>query len=124
MRIPADGYPWRWSVYRWLEGENATIERIDDLSEFATTLARFLEALQRIDPAGGPPPGPHNFFRGGPLAIFNAETRQAIAALGANVDTDTVAGVWETALAATWDGVPVWLHGDVAAGNLLVEKAG
>ena len=34
---PAEGYPWHWSVYRWLEGEVATAGRIADLSEFATT---------------------------------------------------------------------------------------
>lgn len=28
--------------------------------------------------------------------------------------------MWEAALAATWHGAPVWVHGDVSAGNLLV----
>ena len=118
---PADGYPWQWSVYRWLEGETATAERIADLRQFATALADFLTALQRIDSAGGPPPGRHNFFRGGPLTVYGAETRQAIAALEGKIDTDAASAVWEAALAATWHGSPVWLHGDVAAGNLLVQ---
>jgi hypothetical protein len=39
MGRPAEGYPWPWSIYRWIEGENAAIERIADLSQFATTLA-------------------------------------------------------------------------------------
>ncbi len=121
MGVPADGYPWHWSVYRWLEGENATIERIDDLRTFATTLAHFLVALQQIDSAGGPPPGQHNFFRGGPLSIYDTETRQAIAALHGKLDTNAVTAVWEAALRATWLGAPVWLHGDVSAGNLLVQ---
>jgi aminoglycoside phosphotransferase (APT) family kinase protein len=119
---PAEGYPFNWSVYRWLEGETASTERVDNLIEFATTLADFLTALQRIDPAGGPPPGPHNFFRGGPLAVYDAETRQAIAALDGRIDTDAATAVWEAALAAKWHGQPVWVHGDVAAGNLLVEE--
>lgn len=118
---PTDGYPWQWSVYRWLEGETATAERIADLRQFATALADFLTALQRIDSAGGPPPGRHNFFRGGPLTVYDAETRQAIATLDGRIDTDAASAVWETALAATWHGSPVWLHGDVAAGNLLVK---
>jgi aminoglycoside phosphotransferase (APT) family kinase protein len=29
--------------------------------------------------------------------------------------------VWEDALAATWHGEPVWFHGDIAHGNLLVR---
>ena len=121
MGVPADGYPWHWSVYRWLDGENATIERIADLHPFAATLAEFLIALQRIDATGGPPPGPHNFYRGGPLTIYDDETRQAIAALDGKIDTDAVTAVWEAALAAAWRGSPVWLHGDVSAGNLLVK---
>jgi aminoglycoside phosphotransferase (APT) family kinase protein len=123
MGAPAAGYPWHWSVYRWLDGEHATVERIADLRQFATMLADFLAALYRIDPAGGPPPGPHNFYRGGPLTVYDAETRNAIAALAGTIDTDAATEVWEAALRAPWHGTPVWVHGDVAAGNLLV-KAG
>lgn len=122
MGVPADGYPWHWSIYRWLEGENATIERIADLRQFATTLAQFLVALQLIDPAGGPAPGRHNFYRGGSLATYDTETRQAIATLAGTIDSDAVTAAWEAALEATWHGSPVWLHGDVSAGNLLVTR--
>ena len=118
---PAGGYPWQWSVYRWLEGEPASVGGIADLRRFATDLAEFLNALRRSDPTGGPPPGRHNFFRGGPLTVYDAETRQAIAALEGRVDTGTASAVWQAALGAKWDGSPVWFHGDVAAGNLLVE---
>jgi aminoglycoside phosphotransferase (APT) family kinase protein len=119
--VPAEGYPFDWSVYRWLDGENASIERIDDLSQFATTLADFLTALQRIDPTGGPPPGQHSFFRGGPLETYDADTRRAIDALNGQIASDTATAVWETAIAAPWHGAPVWFHGDVSIGNLLVR---
>jgi aminoglycoside phosphotransferase (APT) family kinase protein len=118
---PAGGYPWQWSVYRWLEGEPASVGGIADLRRFATDLAEFLNALRRSDPTGGPPPGRHNFFRGGPLTVYDAETRQAIAALEGRVDPGAASAVWQAALGAKWDGSPVWFHGDVAAGNLLVE---
>ena len=65
MGAPAAGYPWHWSVYRWLEGEIAAVEQIPDLPQFATALAQFLVALQRIDPAGGPPLGSTTFFAAG-----------------------------------------------------------
>ncbi|HEX2183462.1 MAG TPA: aminoglycoside phosphotransferase family protein [Rubrobacteraceae bacterium] len=119
---PGEGYPFPWSVYRWLEGEPAVTARVDDAVEFARTLARFLIALRRIDPAGGPRPGRHNFFRGGPLTVYDAETRRAIAALDGRIDADAATAAWEAALAAAWHGPPVWFHGDVAAGNLLVEE--
>jgi len=122
MGIPAYGYPWHWSVYRWIEGEIATPENIADLSQFATALAQFLNALQRIDPTGGPLPGKHNFYRGGPLIVYDNETRQAIKALDGEIDPYACTNVWEAALEATWHGSPVWVHGDVAAGNLLVKK--
>jgi len=122
MGVPAEGYPWQWSVYRWLGGENAAIGRIIDLRRFATTLAQFLAALQKIDTAGGPMPGPHNFFRGGSLSVYDSEVRQAIIALGDKIDADAVMAVWEAALEAKWINPPVWFHGDVSAGNLLIEE--
>jgi aminoglycoside phosphotransferase (APT) family kinase protein len=118
---PGEEYPFPWSVYHWLDGEPATVGRSDDLAGFATTLADFLTALQRIDPTDGPPPGRHNFFRGGSLTVYDAESRQAIAALEGEIDADAATATWEAALAATWHDPPVWFHGDVAAGNLLVE---
>ena len=118
---PAAGYPWNWSIYRWLEGDTATPERITDLRDFANTLAQFLIALQRIDPTNGPAPGPHNFHRGGSLTTYDAEMRQALVALQGSIDVDAATDVWEAALAATWDGLPVWIHGDIGAGNLLVQ---
>lgn len=69
MGVPAEGYPWQWSVYGWTEGETAKRERIANLSEFAADLARFLVALKCMDATDGPAPGQHNFFRGGPLTV-------------------------------------------------------
>lgn len=120
--IPGNGYPWPWSVYRWLDGAPATVERIANPVEFATELAGFLAALYQIDPVGGPPPGSHNFFRGGPLATYDAQTRDAMAALGDDIDAESAAEAWEAALIGTWHDSPVWLHGDVSTGNLLVDQ--
>ncbi|RUV44479.1 MULTISPECIES: aminoglycoside phosphotransferase family protein [unclassified Mesorhizobium] len=121
MGEPAAGYPWHWSVYRWIEGETAKTGHIADLRAFAVSLAEFLVALKRIDPTAGPAPGQHNFYRGGPLAVYNGEAKQAIAALEGRIDTQAATAVWKAALAAGWHGSPVWFHGDVASGNLLVE---
>ena len=124
MGAPGEGYPWPWSIYRWLDGETASRAPGLDLGRCATALAEFLLALQRINAAGGPLAGPHNFHRGGPLATYDGETRRAIAALGGRIDAGAVIAVWDAALTAPWRGPPVWLHGDVAAGNLLVDPDG
>src|SRR5262249_17489682 len=85
---PGEGYPWHWSVYRRLEGENATIESIADPRQAATDLARFIAALQQIDATGGPPPGSHNSHRGEPLVMRDTRTRDAIATLRGALDAD------------------------------------
>jgi aminoglycoside phosphotransferase (APT) family kinase protein len=118
---PDSRFPYPWSVYRWLDGELASRRRIRNLPSFATTLARFLNALRRVDATGGPAPGEHNFYRGGPLATYEDETLQAIDALGNEVHRDAVRRVWDDAMTTSWDREPVWFHGDVATGNLLVR---
>jgi aminoglycoside phosphotransferase (APT) family kinase protein len=120
---PDSGFPYSWSVYRWLDGELASNARIDDLTGFATTLAGFLNALGRADATGGPAPGEHNFYRGGPLATYEDETLQAIDALAYEVPGEAVKRVWDEAMTTSWDREPVWFHGDVATGNLLVRDA-
>jgi len=118
---PGEGYPGPWSIFAWLPGETALAAPPADRVAFAQDLARFLAALQAIDATDGPPAGPHNFFRGGPLATYDAETRAAVAALGDRIDGPAALAIWDAALATTWAGARVWVHGDVAASNLLVD---
>ncbi len=119
--VPGQGYPWPWSVNRWLTGETATLDRIDDLTRFAEDLSAFLIALEAVHPTGGPIAGAHSFYRGASLAVYDDETRRAITTLGDRIDAAAATVVWDDALAATWNGPPVWFHGDVAFGNLLVQ---
>ncbi|MFN8475843.1 MAG: aminoglycoside phosphotransferase family protein [Anaerolineae bacterium] len=122
LGTPAEGYPWHWSVYRWLDGENATAARVADTRQAAVDLAHFIAALQRIDTTGGLLPGPHNSERGVPLAARDATTRTAIAALRDAIDTDAATAAWEESLhTPEWRSAPVWLHGDLQPGNLLVQ---
>ena len=118
---PGSGYPYPWSVYRWLDGELASEARIADLLRFGTDLAGFLVALGRVDPTGGPPPGRHNFHRGAPLATYEGEALEALDRLGAEVPRDAVLRAWDAAMSTSWDRDPVWFHGDVAVGNLLLR---
>jgi aminoglycoside phosphotransferase (APT) family kinase protein len=109
-------------VNRWLEGEMAGAQSVADLPQFASALAGFLSVLQRLDASDGPLSGPHNFYRGGPLTVYDAETRQAADELRSELDFTAVLNVWDTALQTSWQRPPVWVHGDVAVGNLLVQE--
>ncbi len=119
---PGEGYPWRWSVCRWLAGENATLDRIGDPLRAAADLASFVRALQAINPAGGPTPDPAKLGRGAPLATRDVRTRAALADLASLMDTHAAETAWDVALRAPeWSGQPVWIHGDLHSGNLLAR---
>lgn len=119
---PGCGYPFPWSICAWIEGE--TLAAVQDLDHglLAEDLADFLRALHAIDPAGGPAAGAHNFHRGGDLAVYEGQTRAAEETLGDQIDGAAALALWDAALATRWDRPPVWIHGDVAPGNLLVEN--
>ncbi|EOD68632.1 aminoglycoside phosphotransferase family protein [Amycolatopsis vancoresmycina] len=113
----AFGYPWPWSVSRWLDGEVASFDALSGSHEAAGVLAGFLAALHRFDadPAGD--------LGGRPLAARDAATRAAIAKVGHTFGSAAMTGLWDAALAAPgWDRPPVWFHGDFHTGNLLTRS--
>jgi aminoglycoside phosphotransferase (APT) family kinase protein len=117
---PGEGYPFPWSVRGWLDGQTADRGRIDDMPQFADSVAGFIRALQRCDATGGPPAGEHSWYRGASPGHYDEETRGCLAALGGRIDAAKATAVWNAALTAEWCGPPVWFHGDIASGNLLV----
>lgn len=119
LGTPGCGFPRAWSVYQWLDGDPVTEETVTDMPQLAADLADFLGALYEIDPAGGPGPGLHNWYRGGPLTVYDEGTRKALAGLKGHIDTGLAAEVWQAALDCPIDGPPVWFHGDAQPGNLL-----
>ncbi|MER7834480.1 aminoglycoside phosphotransferase family protein [Streptomyces sp. NPDC096040] len=121
---PAQGYPWPWSVYRWLPGELPEPGALSEPVLLAEDLAAFVTAMRSITLPAGP-----RAHRGGPLSSLDAETRAAIGELRGipqeDVDCDAAAAVWEESLGVPdRDGPPVWLHADLMPGNLLVDDDG
>ncbi|MER6400876.1 aminoglycoside phosphotransferase family protein [Kitasatospora sp. NPDC001603] len=113
---PAAGYPWEWSVLRWIDGANPVVGATTAPIQLAQDLAGFITALRAVDPADGPPGS-----RGVPLASRDASTRAAIGRLRGSIDTDAATTVWEKALRLPeHSGRPAWMHGDLSPGNLLL----
>ena len=113
--VPGNGFPWPWTICRWLEGANPVAASIDQSEAMAADIARFVLALREIDPGGGPASN-----RGEPLATRDHPTRAAIAALEGNLDTELATALWDEALLApAWSGPPLWIHGDLGPLNLL-----
>lgn len=117
---PGAGYRWPWSVRRWLAGNTATAAEAG-AARFGRDLAGFLNALHALDGRDGPAPGHHNGCRGGSLRRFDPAVRRALARLDDRRLADRLAPAWAAALAARRPGPPVWLHGDIAPGNLLQD---
>jgi len=119
---PTDEYPLPWSVNRWIDGDTVTPNNIRDLNEFAEDLAGFLKELEAIDASRGIPAGVQNFHRGGNLAVYDPDTRSILETLPGLYDQEILTEIWELALATNYQSAPVWLHGDIAVGNLLVQN--
>ena len=116
--MPGEGYAWHWTVCPWLKGRIAALTPVADMSQVAMSLARFVRALQAIDPAGGPV----SKFRGGPLAARDWASRASAAALRDSVDVRPVLAAWGAAVAALASmGPPVWMHADLHPANLLIN---
>lgn len=121
---PAEGYPWPWSVYRWLAGENPDPDALSDPVRLAENLAGFVAAMRAVTLPGAP-----KAHRGGPIDLLDAPTRAALEELRGiheeSLDWDAADATWREPLRApAWDGQPVWLHADLMPGNLLVDGGG
>lgn len=118
---PTANYPYAWSINKWIPGETVSKKNINDMV-LAKELAKYLLELESIPATNGPIAGAHNFYRGGDLKVYNLETREAIEQLRDKVDTQKCSLIWAQALSSKWEKEPVWVHGDIAPGNLLVSN--
>ena len=131
---PDLGYPERWSVVRWLEGEVPTVA--DPASHAGPTrpalargLAAVVTALRDIQVPESALADPQlRSYRGAPLQSMDDTTRGNLAACreisGLDLDFDAALRVWEEAMALPQTGSgsePRWYHGDLMAENLLAR---
>jgi len=115
----ACGYPFEWSVYEWLPGENPA-GAVADLDQVALDVARFVRSLRAIDTAGGPTRSPGG--RGGPLHDVDRGVREAIAELGNRIDGRAALRAWDEAVAAPGWVKDAWVHADLLPGNLIIWR--
>lgn len=117
--MPTEAYPWPWSITKWNDGHNPDFEKENEYDKLAVDLAYFLNELHGIKlPEAGP------FSRRGlPLKELDSETKEALKALEEDMNTKPLALLWEK-LSHTphWDKSPVWMHGDLLPGNVLIQN--
>lgn len=118
---PSEDFARPWSVYRWIDGTPAGDAHGLDLVALAADLARFLTALAAVDTRDAPPAGPHSFWRGAHPRVYEADVQRCLTQLEGRIDCAAARAVWRDALATEITASPVWFHGDIAPGNLLVR---
>jgi aminoglycoside phosphotransferase (APT) family kinase protein len=119
---PDDEFPYPWSVYRWLDGDNLVEQPDVDMDDLSVRLGQFVAAFHRMDPTGAPPSP-----RSGSLCSPAQDERvrgqiQDLAADGV-LDADVATSAWQAARAApAWDGPSVCVHADLIPMNLLTRR--
>lgn len=128
---PSGPYPFAWSVYRWIDGDMAGPDSVQDWATLGVDLALFVRELQSIDLMGATRSGDLRSYRGnrlqgGPnrghvrLAKENFDRCRPL--IGSQVDLDALEQMWLAALTLPEPAGPhVWLHGDLKPANLLVR---
>lgn len=121
---PSELFPFPWSVRRWLPGIILTEATNLHRDQFAEDLAQFLVQLRSVSTEDGPACGQHSFFRGCHPSVYADQVQQSLAELGGAVDQAACRSIWQEGQVSAWPYKPVWFHGDIAEGNLLVQGIG
>jgi aminoglycoside phosphotransferase (APT) family kinase protein len=114
---PGEGYPWNWSVQRWLPG--APVDLAPPGPGEGSTWGRFLRALHRPAAADAP----RNPYRGVPLRGRQSSWDDRSTACAAHGEPVNAAAVkaWASALDVPLEH-ETWLHGDPHAKNVLTHE--
>jgi len=123
MGKPSSDYPYPFSIYKWLSGKSINLLTLTDQEkeQLAFDLAKFLKELQAITDIEGPGPGQHNWWRGDHVSVYYKGAREQIAELVNFIDAPRALALWDQACATRWNKAPIWIHGDFAIGNILME---
>ena len=135
LGVPGSGFPWRWSVCPYFDGEVAADVTLADPRLDAQRLGEFVAALHRPAPADAPV---NEFRRGKPIAEFIPRIESNLAQLDPAADPDSLdnvrpesdpartfldaarAALAELADVTEWDGPALWVHGDLHSANIVV----
>ncbi len=112
---PANGFPFPWAVYTWLEGENVGVGEIRDPRHAAAELAELVLAVRALDPTDAP-----LGLRRGTFRELDDWVRGGAEKLIGRYDVEGLLAGWDEALELpAWDGPPTWCHCDLDLRNVL-----
>lgn len=124
MGKPSKDYPYPFSIYKWLPGKSINLLTLTEKQkeQLACDLAIFLKELQSITDIPILIPGQHNWWRGDHVSVYDQDARKQIAELAEFIDASKALNLWQQACSTKWEKKPVWIHGDLAIGNMLMSN--
>lgn len=124
---PSPAFPLAWSVYRWIDGDEAGLGSVTDWAAFGDDLAAIVQSLHSVPLMGATRQGELSWYRGGGLKPCDGWVSEyfdkSLTIEGLDLDVAHLRHLWQSALALPEPSGPqVWLHGDLKPTNLLVRQ--
>lgn len=115
---PGQGFPWRWAIHTWIDGEPVSPGCLLDIDQAVDDLVEFLSALHSLDLPDAPASE-----RNVPIDNDEELVLWAVRELGDEFDARVLERIWQDATAApSWTGGPVLVHADLMNGNILARN--
>ena len=54
--------------------------------------------------------------------MYDTQVREAVQCLANSINADDAITIWEMAISSHWDRLPVWVHGNISTGNILMRN--
>lgn len=117
---PSDDYPLPWSIRRWLPGTTWEEADVLDRVGLAKALGELLVELRSLPADVGLYAGRHSFFRGCHPSVYGDEVATSLSLLKGKAEAERCLKIWQEGMRSVWTDLPVWFHGDLAVGNVLM----
>ena len=116
---PDEAYPFKWGVFRWLDGETWRADALANPASDARRLAEFLVALQAVKSEES---RCADCIERPRLEDSDRAVRAFASKAADVVDTAVLIRAWERALGTPpWEHDSLLVHSDLMAGNLLIR---